>query len=42
MAGTDDSDKDRGTTVRGATGVPVRTLVRWALDRARKQEAAQP
>ena len=42
MAGTDDSDKDRGTTVRGATGVPVRTLVRWALGRAREQEAAKP
>jgi leucyl aminopeptidase len=39
MAGTDDADKDRGTTVKGATGVPVRTLVRWALARARQQEA---
>ena len=34
MAGTDDADKDSGATVTGATGVPVRTLVRWLLDRA--------
>ena len=38
MAGTDDADKDNGATVRGATGVPVRTLVRWVLDRAAKQK----
>ncbi|PZC49308.1 MAG: leucyl aminopeptidase [Chloroflexi bacterium] len=38
MAGTDDADKDSGATVRGATGVPVRTLVRWVLDRAAKQK----
>ena len=48
MAGTDDADKDQGTTVKGATGVPVRTLVRWVLDRAQRpsenqsEEAAQP
>ena len=34
MAGTDDADKDDGTTVKGATGVPVRTLIRFALERA--------
>ena len=34
MAGTDDAEKDSGTTVKGATGVPVRTLVRWVLNRA--------
>ena len=38
MAGTDDADKDNGATVRGATGVPIRTLVRWVLDRAAKQK----
>ena len=34
MAGTDDADKDSGATVKGATGVPVRTLVHWLLDRS--------
>ncbi len=34
MAGTDDAGKDQGTTVKGATGVPVRTLVHWVLNRA--------
>ncbi|MEE9277460.1 MAG: leucyl aminopeptidase [Dehalococcoidia bacterium] len=34
MAGTDDADKENGTTVKGATGVPVRTLIRFALNRA--------
>ena len=34
MAGTDDAEKDSGATVKGATGVPVRTLVRWVLNRA--------
>ena len=33
MAGTDDTDKDQGVLVKGATGVPVRTLVRFALNR---------
>jgi leucyl aminopeptidase len=39
MAGTDDAEKDSGTTVKGATGVPVRTLVRWVLNRASDLEA---
>jgi leucyl aminopeptidase len=34
MAGTDEAEKDQGTTVKGATGVPVRTLIRWVLNRA--------
>ena len=34
MAGTDDAEKDSGATVKGATGVPVRTLIRFALGRA--------
>ncbi len=31
IAGIDDSDKDKGVLVKGATGVPVRTLVEFAL-----------
>ncbi len=34
MAGTDDASKTRGTQVKGASGVPVRTLVRFAAARA--------
>ncbi len=34
MAGTDDAAKTRGTQVKGATGVPVRSLVRFAAARA--------
>ncbi len=34
MAGTDDASKTRGTQVKGATGVPVRSLVRFAAARA--------
>ena len=34
MAGTDDASKTRGTQVKGATGVPVRSLVRFAEARA--------
>lgn len=41
MAGTDDADKDKGTTVKGATGVPVRTLVRWVLNRAEQGKASE-
>ena len=33
MAGTDDASKTRGTQVKGATGVPVRSLVRFAAAR---------
>ncbi len=34
MAGTDDANKTRGTQVKGATGVPVRSLVHFAAARA--------
>ncbi len=34
MAGTDDASKTRGTHVKGASGVPVRSLVRFAAARA--------
>ncbi len=34
MAGTDDAAKTRGTQVKGASGVPVRSLVRFAEARA--------
>ena len=34
MAGTDDARKTRGTQVKGASGVPVRSLVRFAEARA--------
>lgn len=34
MAGTDDIDKDDGIFVKGATGVPVRTLIQFALNHA--------
>lgn len=34
MAGTDDASKTRGTQVKGASGVPVRSLVRFAETRA--------
>ena len=38
MAGTDDASKARGTQVKGATGVPVRSLVRFAETRAASAE----
>ncbi len=34
MAGTDDIDKDQGILVKGATGVPVRTLIQFTLNHA--------
>ncbi len=34
MAGTDDASKTRGVFVKGATGIPVRSLVRLAQTRA--------
>jgi leucyl aminopeptidase len=34
MAGTDDIDKDHGALVKGATGVPVRTLIQFTLTHA--------
>jgi leucyl aminopeptidase len=35
MAGTDDSDKDKGIFVKGSTGIPVRTLVNLVLGMAK-------
>ena len=35
MAGTDDSDKEKGVLVKGSTGVPTRTLVNLVLDMAK-------
>lgn len=35
IAGTSDTDKDRGHIVKGATGVPVRTLVNLVLSLAK-------
>jgi len=36
MAGTDDSDKDKGIYVKGSTGIPTRTLINLVLDMARR------
>jgi leucyl aminopeptidase len=38
IAGTADSERERGSIVKGATGVPVRTLVNLALDMAEKRK----
>ena len=35
IAGTDDSDKDKGVLVKGASGVAVRTLIEFAFGRAK-------
>lgn len=34
MAGTDDSDKDKGIWVKGSTGIPTRTLINLLLEMA--------
>jgi len=34
MAGTDESDKEKGVWVKGSTGIPTRTLINFVLDRA--------
>ncbi len=34
MAGTDDSDKDKGVWVKGSTGIPTRTLINLVLGMA--------
>ena len=34
MAGTDESDKDKGVWVKGSTGIPTRTLINFVLSRA--------
>jgi leucyl aminopeptidase len=36
IAGVDQSEKEHGYYVKGATGIPVRTLVNLALDMAQK------
>src|SRR5439155_487591 len=36
MAGTDDSDKDKGIYVKGSTGIPTRTLINLVLEMARR------
>jgi leucyl aminopeptidase len=36
IAGTSDTDKEKGYFVKGATGVPVRTLINFVLERAKK------
>jgi leucyl aminopeptidase len=36
IAGTSDTDKEKGYIVKGATGVPVRTLVNFVLSQAKK------
>jgi leucyl aminopeptidase len=35
MAGTDESDKEKGVWVKGSTGIPTRTLINFVLDRAK-------
>ena len=37
MAGTDDSDKDKGIFVKGSTGIPTRTLINLVLGMAGKK-----
>ncbi len=39
MAGTDDASQTRGVFVKGATGIPVRSLVRFAQARAEEDGA---
>jgi len=34
MAGTDDTDKDKGVWVKGSTGIPTRTLINFVLAQA--------
>jgi leucyl aminopeptidase len=42
MAGTDSSDKDRGVWIKGATGIPTRTLVNLVLAMAGEKATARP
>jgi leucyl aminopeptidase len=37
MAGTDESDKEKGVWVKGSTGIPTRTLINFVLDWAEKK-----
>jgi len=36
MAGTDESDKEKGVLVKGSTGIPTRTLISFVLGMAGK------
>ena len=38
IAGTTQADKEKGYTPKGATGVPVRTLIQLALDLAKDSD----
>jgi leucyl aminopeptidase len=40
MAGTDDTDKEKGVWVKGATGIPTRTLVNLVLSLAEERRSA--
>jgi leucyl aminopeptidase len=42
MAGTDDTDKEKGVWVKGATGIPTRTLVNLVLSLAEERRATRP
>jgi len=42
MAPTDHVDKDKGAWVKGATGIPTRTLVNLVLALAGERRAARP
>ncbi|MGB6896680.1 MAG: leucyl aminopeptidase [Dehalococcoidia bacterium] len=42
MAGVDNYDKEKGVMVKGASGIPVRTLVRLALALAEERGRAAP
>ena len=37
MAGTDESDKEKGVWVKGSTGIPTRTLINFVLAWAEKK-----
>jgi leucyl aminopeptidase len=41
MAGTDESDKEKGVLVKGSTGIPTRTLINFVLDRAGRRRGGQ-
>jgi len=41
MAGTDDTDKEKGVWVKGATGIPTRTLVNLVLSLAEERRTAR-
>ena len=38
MAGTDDSEKEKGVWVKGSTGIPTRTLINFVLAWAEKKQ----